>query len=53
MTKEKTIEQKYQKKTQKEHILDRPDTYIGDIKLQNDYLWTFNPSTNKMIKKKY
>ena len=51
MTKEKTIEQKYQKKSQKEHILDRPDTYIGDIKLQNDILWTYNPSTNKMVKK--
>ena len=27
----KTIEEKYQKKTQIEHILDRPDSYIGDI----------------------
>ena len=51
MVSEKTIEQKYQKKTQKEHILDRPDSYIGDIKLQNDILWTYNPSTNKMVKK--
>lgn len=51
MVSEKTIEQKYQKKTQKEHILDRPDSYIGDIKLQNDFLWTYNPSTNKMVKK--
>ena len=46
----KTIEQKYQKKTQKEHILDRPDSYIGDIKKQVDTLWTYNPETNRMYK---
>ena len=39
---EKTIEQKYQKKTQKEHILDRPDSYIGDIKKQTDILFQYN-----------
>ena len=38
----KTIEQKYQKKTQKEHILDRPDSYIGDVKKQTEVLWTFD-----------
>ena len=47
----KTIEQKYQKKTQKEHILDRPDSYIGDVKKQNETLWTFNPESEKMHKK--
>jgi len=46
----KTIEQKYQKKTQKEHILDRPDSYIGDIKEQNDILWTYNPEEKNMTK---
>ena len=49
--KSKTIEQKYQKKTQKEHILDRPDSYIGDVKKQTESLWIFNPETNKMHKK--
>ena len=48
---DKTIEQKYVKKTQKEHILDRPDSYIGDIKKQTDLLWTFNSETEKMHKK--
>ena len=38
----KTIEEKYQKKTPIEHILDRPDTYIGDVKEQTDLLWTFD-----------
>ena len=50
MPKIKTIEQKYQKKTQKEHILDRPDSYIGDVKKQNEVMWTFNPETEKMHK---
>jgi DNA topoisomerase II len=27
----KTIEEKYQKKTQLEHVLLRPDTYIGSV----------------------
>lgn len=31
-TKKKTVEEVYQKKTQLEHILLRPDTYIGKIK---------------------
>lgn len=31
MSKEKTIEEKYTKKTQYEHILTLPDTYIGSI----------------------
>jgi len=33
------LEKKYQKKTQLEHILTRPDTYVGDIKLQTDKLY--------------
>lgn len=37
----KTIEEIYQKKTQKEHILLRPDTYIGSIDkdVQPMYVW--------------
>ena len=33
------LEKKYQKKTQLEHILTRPDTYVGDIKLQTEKLY--------------
>lgn len=47
----KSIEEKYQKKTPIEHILDRPDTYIGDVKEQTEFLWTFDPESNKMVKK--
>ncbi|KAI3445041.1 hypothetical protein Pfo_001706 [Paulownia fortunei] len=37
----KTIEQTYQKKTQLEHILLRPDTYIGSIEKHTQNLWVY------------
>lgn len=37
----KTIEEVYQKKTQLEHILLRPDTYIGSIEKHTQSLWVF------------
>jgi DNA topoisomerase-2 len=42
MSKKKTIEETYQKLTQREHILKRPDTYIGSIKKQMEELWVPN-----------
>ena len=44
----KTIEQIYQKKTQLEHILLRPDTYIGSVETQRMNLWIFDETTQKM-----
>lgn len=35
----KTIEDIYQKKTQLEHILLRPDTYVGSTERQDQKLW--------------
>ncbi len=35
----KTIEETYQKKTQLEHILLRPDTYIGSVEKLTQMLW--------------
>ena len=46
-----TIEQKYQKKTQIEHILLRPDTYVGDISLQNESMWVYDSSSSKIVKR--
>ncbi|XP_047341634.1 DNA topoisomerase 2 [Impatiens glandulifera] len=37
----KTIEETYQKKTQLEHILLRPDTYIGSIEKHTQLLWVY------------
>ena len=36
------IEDVYQKKTQLEHILLRPDTYVGSVEKQHDKLWVHN-----------
>lgn len=45
----RTIEQIYQKKTQLEHILLRPDTYIGSVERQHQHLWVFDSSKNEMV----
>jgi DNA topoisomerase-2 len=45
----KSIEEKYQKKTPIEHILTRPDTYIGEVKCQQEEHWVFHE--NKIIRK--
>jgi hypothetical protein len=49
MSKTKTVEEKYQKLTQIEHILKRPDTYIGDTKLQKEKQYVYE--NDKIIKK--
>lgn len=36
---ELTVEEIYQKKEQKEHVLELPDTYIGSIDIHADYMW--------------
>eukprot|EP00418_Pyrodinium_bahamense_P030066 CAMPEP_0179152694 /NCGR_PEP_ID=MMETSP0796-20121207/74211_1 /TAXON_ID=73915 /ORGANISM="Pyrodinium bahamense, Strain pbaha01" /LENGTH=1246 /DNA_ID=CAMNT_0020853911 /DNA_START=22 /DNA_END=3762 /DNA_ORIENTATION=- len=45
----KTIEQIYQKKSQLEHILLRPDTYVGSIEQQQDKLWIYDETKQKMV----
>lgn len=37
----KSIEETYQKKTQLEHILLRPDTYVGSIEKHTQSLWVY------------
>lgn len=49
--KDKTVEEIYQKKTQLEHILLRPDTYIGSIEAEEQEMWIFD-SNDDMIKRK-
>lgn len=41
MTDDRAVEDVYQKKTQLEHILLRPDTYIGSAEPQTTQLWVF------------
>jgi DNA topoisomerase-2 len=44
----KTVEQIYQKKTPVEHILLRPDTYVGSVEKQDDSLWVWNSQKEEM-----
>lgn len=44
---EKTIEEVYQKKTQLEHILIRPDTYVGSIELEKSTKWILREGNMK------
>lgn len=47
----KKIEEIYQKKTQLEHILLRPDTYIGSVEFVNQAMWVLDANTRKMVYK--
>lgn len=42
-----SIEQIYQKKTQLEHILLRPDTYVGSIDRISQSIWVVDDSKEK------
>ncbi|CAE7348528.1 Top2, partial [Symbiodinium sp. CCMP2456] len=48
----KSIEQIYQKKTQLEHILLRPDTYVGSTEAQIQDLWVFDGVQSRMVHRK-
>lgn len=44
---ERKIEEIYQKKTQLEHILIRPDTYVGSIQLEKSSKWVLRQNQLK------
>ncbi|KAI0380084.1 type II DNA topoisomerase [Hypomontagnella monticulosa] len=46
--KKKTATEMYQKLTQLEHIIKRPDTYIGSVERTEQPMWVFNKETNQM-----
>uniref|UniRef100_A0A182K2H0 DNA topoisomerase 2 n=1 Tax=Anopheles christyi TaxID=43041 RepID=A0A182K2H0_9DIPT len=47
----KSIEKIYQKKSQLEHILLRPDTYIGSIEMVKEPMWVYDKEANKMVQR--
>uniref|UniRef100_H3G7M6 DNA topoisomerase 2 n=1 Tax=Phytophthora ramorum TaxID=164328 RepID=H3G7M6_PHYRM len=51
-TPKQSIEQIYQKKTQLEHILLRPDTYVGSIEHVEQNMWVFDEEKKRMEMKK-
>ena len=44
----KTVEEQYQKMSQLEHILKRPDTYVGSVNRQENDVWVFNRENKAM-----
>ncbi|KAK9459889.1 DNA topoisomerase [Lipomyces oligophaga] len=50
-SKSKTSSETYQKLTQLEHILKRPDTYIGSVEYTERMMWTFDSTTKSMVYK--
>ena len=49
--KEVHIEKIYQKKTPLEHILLRPDAYIGSTERIEEKLWVIDQKDNKLVNK--
>ncbi|SCV70341.1 BQ2448_1735 [Microbotryum intermedium] len=45
-TKAKSASETYVKLSQLEHVLRRPDTYIGSIEAVTQQMWVFDPDTN-------
>lgn len=48
----RTVEEIYQKKTQHEHILTRPDMYIGTIEPVTDDIWVYDEAESIMKQRK-
>ncbi|KAJ3058015.1 DNA topoisomerase 2-alpha, partial [Rhizoclosmatium hyalinum] len=48
-TNKKSIEEIYQKKTQLEHILLRPDTYIGSVEALQQHMWVMDDEASKKL----
>jgi DNA topoisomerase-2 len=44
-----SLSEQYQQKTDKEHILDNPDTYIGSIENVDSMMWVYDDDTNKIV----
>ena len=42
---------KYQQKTDKQHILDNPDTYIGSVEKIESNIWILNEDNTKIVEK--
>jgi len=45
------LSHKYQQKTDKQHILDNPDTYIGSVELVDSQVWLLNDEGDKIYEK--
>ena len=51
VTEDVTLSKKYQKKSQIQHVLDAPDTYIGSIERVESHQHILNESGERIIEK--
>ena len=49
MSAAQTLSQQYQRKTDKQHILDNPDTYIGSVEKVDSPMWVFDDETQRVV----
>ncbi|KAM6498312.1 DNA topoisomerase, type IIA-like domain containing protein [Amanita muscaria] len=49
--KKKTASETYTKLSQLEHILKRPDSYIGSVEMITQNIWTFDVATKRMVQR--
>ena len=45
------LAEQYQKKSDKQHILDNPDTYIGSVETVDALMWVFDNASGKIVLK--
>jgi len=43
------LAQQYQRKTDKQHILDNPDTYIGSVENVDSQMWVYDDATDRLV----
>ena len=48
---ESSLAKQYQRKTDKQHILDNPDTYIGSVENVDSNMWVYDESSKKIVLK--
>ena len=46
---DEALAKQYQRKTDKQHILDNPDTYIGSVENVDAQLWVFDDASQKIV----
>ena len=48
MSSSSNLAKQYQRKTDRQHILDNPDTYIGSVENVDANMWIWNEETKKI-----
>ena len=48
-TSDAQLAKQYQRKTDKQHILDNPDTYIGSVENVDSQMWVYDDTTNQIV----